>query len=54
MPHSRDHSFDLGSIIEGIERWVEIESPTDDAAAVNRMIDRVLTDLNGIPVRIEY
>ena len=53
MPHSRDHSFDLGSIIEGIERWVEIESPTDDVAAVNRMIDRVLTDLNGIPVRIE-
>jgi glutamate carboxypeptidase len=53
MSHSRDDSLDLGAVLEGIERWVEIESPTGDVAAVNRMIDRVLADLNEIPARIE-
>jgi glutamate carboxypeptidase len=53
MPHSRHDSIDLGAMIEGIQRWVEIESPTGDVAAVNRMIDRVAADLAGIPVRIE-
>jgi len=45
--------FDLGRMIEGIRRWVEIESPTSDKAAVNRMIDRVAADLDGLPVHIE-
>jgi glutamate carboxypeptidase len=53
MPHSRHDPIDLGAMIEGIQRWVEIESPTGDTAAVNRMIDRVAADLAGIPVRIE-
>jgi glutamate carboxypeptidase len=53
MPHSRHDSIDLGAMIEGIARWVEIESPTGDVAAVNRMIDRVTADLAGVPVRIE-
>ena len=35
---SKRHSVDLGSMIEGIQRWVETESPTRDKAAVNRMI----------------
>ena len=53
MPHSRHDSIDLGAMIEAIARWVEIESPTGDVAAVNRMIDRVTADLAGVPVRIE-
>src|SRR5258708_23131141 len=53
MPHSRHDSIDVGATIEGIQRWVEIESPTGDIAAVNRMVDRVAADLAGIPVRIE-
>jgi glutamate carboxypeptidase len=53
MPHSRHDSIDLGATIEGIERWVGIESPTGDIPAVNRMIDRVTADLDGLPVRIE-
>src|SRR5438034_1084274 len=53
MPHSRHDSIDLGATIEGIERWVGIESPTGDVPAVNRMIDRVTADLDGVPVRIE-
>jgi glutamate carboxypeptidase len=53
MPHSRHDSIDLGAMIEGIERWVSIESPTGDVAAVNRMIDRVAADLSDVPVRLE-
>jgi glutamate carboxypeptidase len=53
MPHSRHDSIDLGAMIEGIERWVSIESPTADVAAVNRMIDRVAGDLGDVPVRLE-
>jgi glutamate carboxypeptidase len=53
MPHSPANSVDLGAIVEGIARWVAIESPTSDAAAVNRMIDRVAVDLEGVPARIE-
>src|ERR1044072_3810913 len=32
-------SIDLGALISGIQRWVEIESPTSSKAAVKRMID---------------
>jgi glutamate carboxypeptidase len=53
MPHSRHDSLDLETIVRGIERWVEIESPTGEVTAVNRMIDRVAADLADVPVRIE-
>ena len=46
-------SANLDKIIEGIRGWVEIESPTANTAAVNRMIDRVQADLAGVPVTIE-
>src|SRR5438093_1134749 len=53
MPHSRHDSLDLAAMLQGIEGWVEIESPTSDVAAVNRMIDRVAADLADVPVRIQ-
>ncbi len=46
-------SVDVGAIIEGIRRWVETESPTRNAAAVNRMIDVVQSDVAGLPVATE-
>lgn len=46
-------SDDLGRILDGIEQWVAIESPTADKAAVNRMIDRVAHDLAGLPITLE-
>jgi glutamate carboxypeptidase len=46
-------SPDLSRSIEGIRRWVEIESPTRNAAAVNRMVDVVQADLIGLPVVTE-
>src|SRR5262245_12822107 len=47
------HSVDLGAMIEGIGRWVLSESPTRDAAAVNRMVDLVQSDVADLPVAIE-
>jgi glutamate carboxypeptidase len=46
-------ALDVASAVEGIVQWVEIESPTSDTAAVNRMIDRVAHDLAGLPIALE-
>src|ERR1700757_4724196 len=52
MAHASEQ-IDVGGMIEGIRRWVENESPTSNKAAVNRMLDLVMSDLDGVPVRIE-
>ena len=44
---------DLDSMICGIQRWVEAESPTRDKAAVNRMVDVVQSDVAELPVAVE-
>src|SRR5947209_2247089 len=49
----KHQSIDLGAMIAGIQRWVEIESPTGEKAAVNRMIDVGQADVTGLPVAIE-
>src|ERR1700722_6845967 len=36
--------FETKSLLGEIRSWVEIESPTTDAAAVNRMVDKVQAD----------
>jgi glutamate carboxypeptidase len=53
MMRASDQTIDLGGMIEGIQRWVENESPTSNKAAVNRMLDLVTADLDGVPVKIE-
>jgi glutamate carboxypeptidase len=43
------------AILAGLRAWVEIESPTDDAAAVNRLVDhaeRALRDAGAAVTRI--
>ena len=45
--------IDLGAMIEGIRRWVVTESPTRNAAAVNRMVDLVQSDVADLPVSVE-
>ena len=45
--------LDADEILAGIREWVEIESPTTDAAAVNRMVDKVQADYAGIGARLE-
>ena len=46
-------NLELDQFIDGIRAWVEIESPTSDTPAVNRMIDRVQADVVALPVKVE-
>jgi glutamate carboxypeptidase len=45
--------FDAETLLAGIRSWVEAESPTFDAAAVNRMMDLAARDLALLGARIE-
>ena len=45
--------IDPDEILEGILDWVRIESPSNDAAAVNRMVDRVESSMQPLTSRIE-
>jgi len=53
MTRAPEQTIDVGGMIDGIRRWVEAESPTSNKAAVNRMLDLVMADLDGLPVKIE-
>ena len=39
--------FDTDKMLNGLKRWIECESPTHDAEAVNRMMDLAAYDLAG-------
>ncbi len=52
-PASNQPVLDADEILSGIREWVEIESPTTDAAAVNRMADKVQADYAAIGARLE-
>jgi glutamate carboxypeptidase len=44
--------LDGEEILKGIVEWVNIESPSSDAASVNRMVDRVQSDMAAIGAEI--
>ena len=46
-------TFDGEEILAGIRYWVEIETPSHDGAAVNRLVDVVESDLARIGARTE-
>jgi len=46
-------TFDPIAILEGIRRWVEIETPTDHPAQVNKLATIVAEAYRGLPARIE-
>ena len=46
-------SFDPKAILEGIRRWVEIETPTEAPAQVNKLADLVAEGYRGLPASIE-
>src|SRR5215475_5060903 len=50
-PPSNIPTFDGEEILAGIRRWVEIETPSHDGAAVNRLVDVVESDLARIGAR---
>ena len=45
--------FDADAMLDGLRTWVECESPTYDAAAVNRMMDIASRELVIAGARIE-
>ena len=45
--------FDSTAILDGIRRWVEIETPTEAPAQVNRLADLVADGYRGLPATIE-
>ncbi|MGO4831734.1 M20/M25/M40 family metallo-hydrolase, partial [Rhizobiaceae sp. 2RAB30] len=46
-------SFDTDEMLEGLRPWIECESPTWDAAAVNNMMDLASRELAILGARIE-
>lgn len=52
MPSNRDR-IDPEEILAGIREWIDIESPSHDAAAVNRMVDKVEGQMRRLGARIE-
>jgi glutamate carboxypeptidase len=45
--------FDATAILDGIRRWVEIETPTEAPEQVNRLVTLVADDYRDLPVVIE-
>src|SRR3979490_1717770 len=46
-------SFDPKTILDGIRRWVEIETPTEVPTQVNKLADVVALGYRDLPVTIE-
>ena len=45
--------FDCNIILDGIRRWVEIETPSDAPAQVNKLADMVADGYRGLPATVE-
>ncbi|WMT74910.1 M20 family metallopeptidase [Bradyrhizobium sp. Ash2021] len=53
MTTTSANSFDSGSILDGIRRWVEIETPTDAPEQVNKLADLVAAGYRDLPATVE-
>ena len=53
MTATASHGFDSAKILEGIRRWVEIETPTDVPEQVNKLADLVVEGYRGLPATVE-
>src|SRR5215208_6014230 len=45
--------FDATPILEGIRRWVEIETPTEAPGQVNQLVDLVAEGYRGLPATVD-
>ena len=52
MPSALTRPFDTDVILDGIRRWVEIETPTDAPDRVNKLADVVADGYRGLPATI--
>jgi glutamate carboxypeptidase len=53
MTSSAAPDLDLDEMLAGIQRWIAIESPTDNAEAMARMAAQVQTDYEAFGARVE-
>jgi glutamate carboxypeptidase len=53
MTATASHGFDAAKILEGIRRWVEIETPTDVPEQVNKLADLVAEGYRDLPATVE-
>jgi glutamate carboxypeptidase len=53
MQNAATSYFNTKSLLDEIRSWVEIESPTTESAAVNRMVDKVEADAKAAGTRTE-
>ena len=53
MPTASIRPFDTDVILDGIRRWVEIETPTDAPDQVNKLAAMVADGYRGLPATIE-
>ena len=47
------NAFDAADILDGIRRWVEIETPTEMPAQVNKLADLVAAGYRDLPATVE-
>ena len=52
MP-TASHPFDTDVILDGIRRWVEVETPTDAPEQVNKLASMVADGYRGLPATVE-
>jgi glutamate carboxypeptidase len=53
MAAPSSNPFDAAGILDGIRRWVEIETPTEAPVEVNRLADLVASGYSGLPAIVE-
>ena len=53
MAAPSSNPFDTADILDGIRRWVEIETPTEAPVQVNKLADLVAAGYRGLPATIE-
>ena len=53
MTDATANPFDSVSILDGIRRWVEIETPTEVPAQVNKLADLVASGYRDLPATVE-
>ena len=53
MTDATTNPFDSSAILDGIRRWVEIETPTEAPAQVNKLVDLVAEGYRDLPATVE-
>src|SRR5438477_3549350 len=53
MTETTINPFHSGAILDGIRRWVEIETPTEVSDQINKLADLVTEGYRGLPATVE-